>query len=117
MNKLQMTVHVDPLTESNCYILSEKDRCVIIDPGDSRGLFRILEQEQLEPELILLTHEHCDHMAGLDALREKKPMRPSRRTPFCSGGDTPSALCRCPATHPAARGSSWMRAPFSAGII
>ena len=86
MNKLQMTVHVDPLTESNCYILSEKDRCVIIDPGDSRGLFRILEQEQLEPELILLTHEHCDHMAGLDALREKYPQARFPATALCDAG-------------------------------
>lgn len=83
---LQITVSVDPLTESNCYILSEKNRCVIIDPGETEGLFRILEEQQLEPELILLTHEHCDHMAGLDALREKYPQARFPATAICDAG-------------------------------
>ena len=83
---LQITVSVDPLTESNCYILSEENRCVIIDPGESEGLFRILEKQQLEPELILLTHEHCDHMAGLDALREKYPLAHFPATALCDAG-------------------------------
>ena len=41
---LQQVVSVDPLTESNCYILAEGDRCVVIDPGESEGLFRILKK-------------------------------------------------------------------------
>ena len=52
---LQITASIDPLTESNCYILAEEGRCVIIDPGESEGLFRILEKNCLEPDLILGT--------------------------------------------------------------
>ena len=70
---LQMVISADPLTESNCYILAEEKKCVVIDPGESECLFRTLEERGWEPELILLTHEHCDHMAGLDALRERYP--------------------------------------------
>lgn len=88
---LQITVSVDPLTDSNCYILTEecsaeKNRCVVIDPGESEGLFRILEEQCLEPELILLTHEHCDHMAGLDALRNRFSGAHFPATAACDAG-------------------------------
>jgi len=83
---LQITASIDPLTESNCYILAEEGRCVIIDPGESEGLFRILEKNCLEPDLILLTHEHCDHMAGLEALRQKYPRARFPATALCDAG-------------------------------
>ena len=82
----QIIVSVDPLTESNCYIVPEGNRCVVIDPGESEGLFRILEKNRLEPELILLTHEHCDHMAGLEALRQKYPQARFAATALCDAG-------------------------------
>ena len=62
---LKITVSVEPLTESNCYILAEGSHCVIIDPGESENLLRILKENKWEPELLLLTHEHCDHMADV----------------------------------------------------
>lgn len=83
---LQITVSVDPLTESNCYILAEGDHCVIIDPGESENLLRTLESCGLEPELLLLTHEHCDHMAGMDALRERYPQARFAATEVCNEG-------------------------------
>ena len=82
----QMVISVDPLTESNCYILAEEKKCVVIDPGESGRLFRTLEERGWEPELILLTHEHCDHMAGLDALRERYPHARFAATKICNDG-------------------------------
>ena len=83
---LKMTVSVDPLTESNCYILTEGDRCVVIDPGESENLLRLLEENRWAPELLLLTHEHCDHMAGMDALRERYPSARFLATKKCNEG-------------------------------
>ena len=83
---LKMTVSVDPLTESNCYILSEGGHCVLIDPGESENLQRLLEENGWEPELFLLTHEHCDHMAGLDALRRRYPEARFPATEKCNEG-------------------------------
>ena len=60
---------IDPLTESNCYLLGENGRAVVIDPNHPRGPLELLERLGWKPELILLTHEHCDHMARLEALR------------------------------------------------
>lgn len=80
------TVSVEPLTESNCYILTEDDHCVIIDPGESENLLRLLSEKKWEPELLLLTHEHCDHMAGLEALRERYPKACFAATALCDEG-------------------------------
>lgn len=83
---LQTVVSVDPLTESNCYILVENDRCLVIDPGEHVKLLSILKDCGWEPELILLTHEHCDHMAGLDALRDQYPQACFAATAVCNAG-------------------------------
>lgn len=83
---LQTVISVDPLTVSNCYILAEEKNCVVIDPGECERLLQILEKHGWEPELILLTHEHCDHMAGLDALREKYPKSRFAATSVCNEG-------------------------------
>ncbi len=44
------------------------DRCVIVDPGPDDAA-HIAALAELRPELVLLTHWHADHTAGVDALR------------------------------------------------
>lgn len=68
---LTIKTYRHPLTESNSYILFCGSEAVIIDPNDADGLNRMLNKKTLK--MILLTHEHCDHIAGLSALREKRP--------------------------------------------
>lgn len=75
----------DPLTESNCYLLCEAGNCVVIDPN-RRELTERVAALGLEVEHILLTHEHCDHMAGLEALRQHWPAAPVACTRACSRG-------------------------------
>lgn len=62
----------DPLTESNCYLLQEGTECIVIDPNRTEVVQQV-EQMGVQPRYILLTHEHCDHMAGLEAMRERWP--------------------------------------------
>ena len=69
----ELTLWTEPLAESNCYLLAEDGGCVVIDPNHPQGPLRVLEARGWSPELILLTHEHCDHTAGLEALRERYP--------------------------------------------
>ena len=83
---LKISVSADPLTESNCYILSEGGYCVIIDPGESDLLVKRLKGSGRTPELALLTHEHCDHMAGLDKLRGEYPDMKFKATAACNSG-------------------------------
>ncbi|WP_194755390.1 hydroxyacylglutathione hydrolase [Aliidiomarina indica] len=47
--------------------------CVIVDPGDATPVFAYLEQENLVPEAILLTHHHWDHTGGVVELLQRYP--------------------------------------------
>ncbi len=56
---------------TNCYILRREasSKCLIIDPGYEAGrILSILEEKQLEPEAILLTHGHFDHVGAVQDL-------------------------------------------------
>ena len=62
---LRLERWTEPLAESNCYLLGEAGRAVVIDPNDPRGPLERLEALGWTPERILLTHEHCDHLLGV----------------------------------------------------
>jgi hydroxyacylglutathione hydrolase len=53
--------------QANCYILAGEHQGIIIDPGDEAD--RILEEVgDLQVDLILLTHNHFDHIGALSPL-------------------------------------------------
>ena len=52
---LRLERWTEPLAESNCYLLGEAGRAVVIDPNDPRGPLERLEALGWTPELILLT--------------------------------------------------------------
>jgi len=60
--------------QTNCYVLREADaadRCLILDPGfGGEQVVAWLAERQCRPGRILITHGHCDHVAGLPILRE-----------------------------------------------
>ena len=56
---------------TNCYLLrrEDSDRCLIVDPGYEAGkILKVLEEKQLQPEAILLTHGHFDHVGAVREL-------------------------------------------------
>ncbi len=63
--------------ETNCYVVrrtnQDKD-CLVIDPGLSPWpLIQYLEQNKLRVAAVILTHGHVDHLAGVEAIRERWP--------------------------------------------
>lgn len=64
----------DDLTQSNCYIIENKGKVVIIDPNHFDQIHTLLQKEKWTPEYVILTHEHCDHMQGLNELRNIYPL-------------------------------------------
>ncbi len=68
------TLVVGPL-EANCYILHDPSgQAVIIDPGGDPQ--RIVAQcRGLQPQLILLTHGHVDHIAAAAAVKRQLSLR------------------------------------------
>lgn len=69
-----MFVLTDDLTDSNCYVLQEEGYALIIDPNDGERLCSFLLEHHLQPEYVILTHEHCDHMQGLEKVRDTYPV-------------------------------------------
>ena len=55
---------------TNTYLLRSDAEAWVIDPGIApTGLLSVLSREQLVPDRVVLTHGHCDHIAGIVALR------------------------------------------------
>jgi len=65
--------------ETNCYIVQmhEDTRCWIIDAGFApEPMIQAIEDDGLQPQQLLLTHAHVDHIAGITALRARWPELP-----------------------------------------
>lgn len=57
---------------ANCYLLIDQDKCAIIDPGgDPEDIIKIIEDNNLIPQFILLTHGHIDHVGGVETIKDK----------------------------------------------
>ena len=62
------------MLSTNCYVVENPDsqKVLIVDPGDSpMEIARQIDEIDGDPEAILLTHGHFDHMLAADALRKK----------------------------------------------
>lgn len=58
--------------QSNCYILYDNFKAMIIDPGyESKELMHFLDDNGLQVEVIYVTHGHIDHIGGVNALKRK----------------------------------------------
>ncbi|MHC4530062.1 MAG: MBL fold metallo-hydrolase, partial [Planctomycetota bacterium] len=62
---------------TNCYILRQSESttdCIIIDPGlQPQPLIDFLQNNNLKPLAVILTHGHAAHFAGLNALKQNFP--------------------------------------------
>ena len=81
---MERAVWTDPLSGSISYLVGEGGGCLVVDPNDPEGPLSVLEQRGWTPELVALTHEHCDHMAGLEALRARWPEAKTIAAAACS---------------------------------
>jgi glyoxylase-like metal-dependent hydrolase (beta-lactamase superfamily II) len=73
-----MTITTLPLgmLQTNCYILAQEERCLVIDPGDeAEKVLAFLEQNGLTLEAILLTHGHFDHVGAVKELAAETDCR------------------------------------------
>ena len=56
--------------ETNCYIISIANECLIIDPGADYDRI-VHELEHLKPIGIIVTHYHFDHVGALEEVKNK----------------------------------------------
>ena len=58
--------------QANCYILSNEERAMIVDPGDEvQKIITYIATKGLKPEAIFLTHGHFDHIGALKEVQAK----------------------------------------------
>lgn len=56
--------------KTNCYLVIEDDKCIIIDPGDDADYIqRIIADEGVKPIKIIATHGHFDHILAAAELK------------------------------------------------
>ena len=74
MNKLLIESMELGWVATNVYIVYNKDtkECIVIDPAAKpEKIESFIEEKQLKPIAILLTHAHADHILALDEIRNK----------------------------------------------
>ena len=72
MAPLKVEQYVVGPVQTNCYFLYREDTkdCVIVDPGDeAKRIKKFIEDQELHPVAILLTHGHFDHVMAVDSVR------------------------------------------------
>ena len=59
---------VGPL-ETNCYIITKDNKCLIVDPGDEANkIIKAIDKKEVLG--ILLTHSHFDHVGALNEIKD-----------------------------------------------
>lgn len=59
--------------DSNAYIFACGSELLIFDPVDTEEFFQYISECRAKKALVILTHEHFDHISGLNRLRETLP--------------------------------------------
>lgn len=71
---MQIYLKHTSIMRTNTYVAANSGRAFIVDPGaDPEGIKKIIDANGLNPEAILLTHAHFDHIGAVKALTEIYP--------------------------------------------
>ena len=75
------TFTFNPFQENTYILYNEQKHCIIVDAGcyfeeENNQLLNFIQQNNLQPVLLLNTHAHLDHVFGLKFLKEKFPNVP-----------------------------------------
>ena len=55
------------------WVISRNDFAVIVDPGESSQVIEFINNNNIKPEAILITHKHYDHINGVKKLIDHYP--------------------------------------------
>ena len=64
----------DNAVQSNCYVISYRKNCYVMDPGQEKmtEVVDYIEKNELNLLGVLLTHGHWDHILGIPSMLEYK---------------------------------------------
>ena len=64
-------INIEPIEAFNdnyIWLVTTNEGSIVIDPGESNNLLKILNQRNLDLRAILITHHHFDHTGGIDEI-------------------------------------------------
>ena len=62
--------HSPALTDNYIWAIEKQGKISVIDPGDANAVLKVLEDQSLTLEDILITHHHYDHTGGINELKK-----------------------------------------------
>lgn len=71
--KMNTIAYVSDLLLSNMYICVQGVKGIIIDPFVCESAFDDLNRENIEIDYVILTHEHYDHISGVNWIKNRYP--------------------------------------------
>lgn len=71
IDKIKVYKYVMPVISSNMYIMVVGDQALIIDPHINNDAIYLLSESGVKKITIILTHEHFDHISGVNMFRLK----------------------------------------------
>ena len=62
--------HIPAFTDNYNWCIQKNNKLAVVDPGDSKELLNLINDNDLILEDILITHHHFDHTGGLEDLHK-----------------------------------------------
>ncbi len=70
LGKYDLEQYILPLMNANMFILISEESALVIDPNVNPDAFCMLSDRGISDITIVLTHEHFDHISGVNAIRD-----------------------------------------------
>ena len=68
-------INIEPIkafSDNYIWLLTTNEGSIVIDPGESEYLLKIIKENNLNLKAILITHHHFDHTGGIDEILSEK---------------------------------------------
>ena len=68
-------INIEPIeafSDNYIWLLTTNEGSMVIDPGESNNLLKILKEKDLDLKAILITHHHYDHTGGIEEILSAK---------------------------------------------
>ena len=68
-------INIEPIeafSDNYIWLLTTNEGSIVIDPGESQNLLKILKENDLNLKAILITHHHFDHTGGINEILSEK---------------------------------------------